>query len=117
MMLYRMLPPNNRQGIRIPKIYRVIRLNSGWTYIIMEYVQGTTLRDLMTDWKSFKANSESYYARVEMALKLLLSLPVPQDTAPGPYGGGIIRHPVFKDSMAPIQYDSVEGLERHLNNV
>lgn len=83
----------------------------------MEYVEGTTLRELMANWGSFQRNSEYYYSRVELALRLLLSFPVPQDATPGPRGGGLIRHPLFKDYLAPIQYGSVDELEGHLNTV
>lgn len=83
----------------------------------MEYVEGTTLRELMVNWGSFQRNSEYYYSRVESALRLLLSFPVPQDATSGPCGGGLIRHPLFKDYLAPIQYGSVDELEGHLNTV
>lgn len=83
----------------------------------MEYIRGKTLAKLMEDRETFKETYQYYYDSIERALKLLLSFPVPKDAAPGPYGGGIIQHPLFKDYRAAIQYDSVDMLEQHLNNV
>jgi hypothetical protein len=35
----------------------------------------------------------------------------------GPYGGGLIEHPFFKDFEAPIQFNSVDMLEKYINKV
>lgn len=110
------LPQQDRQGVRIPEIYRIMQAGN-WTYIVMEYIRGKTLAKLMEDRETFKETYQYYYDSIERALKLLLSFPVPKDAAPGPYGGGIIQHPLFKDYRAAIQYDSVDMLERHLNKV
>ncbi|KAK1768721.1 hypothetical protein QBC33DRAFT_357500 [Phialemonium atrogriseum] len=83
----------------------------------MEYVSGKTFRELMADWRSFREVSEYCYTMVEKAIRLFLSFYVSEGAAPGPYGGGIIRHPLFNDYKAPIQYDSVDMLEKHLNKV
>ncbi|KAH6999729.1 kinase-like domain-containing protein [Ilyonectria destructans] len=110
------VPEQDRQGVRIPEIYRIIETENS-TYIIMEYIRGRTLAKVMEDESVFVQTRFYYYDRIERALKLLLSFPVPKGAAPGPFGGGIIRHPLFKDYRAPIQYDSVDMLEKHLNKV
>lgn len=110
------VPEQDRQGVRIPEIYRIIETENS-TYIIMEYIRGRTLAKVMEDESVFVETRFYYYDRIERALKLLLSFPVPKNAAPGPFGGGIIRHPLFKDYRAPIQYDSVDMLEKHLNKV
>ncbi|KAF7558496.1 hypothetical protein G7046_g5667 [Stylonectria norvegica] len=112
----RRIPPDDRQGIYIPEIYRIVYVG-GWTYIIMEYVRGQTLAALMEDWPSFVKISQPYYDKIRAALLLLLSFPVPEDATPGPYGGGLIRHPLFKYYRASIKYDSVDMLEKHMNKV
>ncbi|KAH8790921.1 hypothetical protein F5882DRAFT_377049 [Hyaloscypha sp. PMI_1271] len=42
---------------------------------------------------------------------------IPHDATPGPYGGGLIRHPLFKDYQANIEYSSVAQLQHHINKV
>ncbi|KAH7153356.1 hypothetical protein EDB81DRAFT_882294 [Dactylonectria macrodidyma] len=111
------VPPQDRQGIRIPEIYRVIQTADDYTYIIMEYIRGKTLAKVMEDREHFKDAHLYYYENTERAMKLFLAFPVPENATPGPYGGGIIRHPLFKDYQAPIEYDSVGMLEKHLNKV
>ena len=106
--------PADRQGIHIPEVYRVITTD-GFGYIIMEFVRGKSVRDFMTEehWPSFYSKREDYYGKIEKGLKLLLSLPAPQDVHPGPCGGGLIMHPLFKDYCASTEYDSVDTLEKH----
>ncbi|KAL2072452.1 hypothetical protein VTL71DRAFT_11795 [Oculimacula yallundae] len=68
------LHEQERAGIRVPKIYRVLEAAST-RYIIMEF---------------------------------------PYNAAPRPIGGGIIRHPLFKDTIASIEYPSVDLLQSHI---
>ena len=110
------LPPGVRRGIRVPEIYRVIEYN-GLTWILMELVPGKSLLQFFDDWESFQSVADRYFDKIADGLRLLLSLPVPDGTPPGPAGGGIIRHPLFKEHQASLQYDSLDMMERHLNNV
>lgn len=109
------MPPRECAGIRIPEVYRVIEKDD-IIYLVMEYVSGETLEELLA-----KDVSDDYlqekYAQITKAIKLLLSINVPQNTVPGPVGGGIIKHPLFKDTVASIEYASVEELQRHLKLV
>ncbi|KAK3943301.1 hypothetical protein QBC46DRAFT_405599 [Diplogelasinospora grovesii] len=128
-------PDEHRRGFCIPEIYRVMvdEEGSAYTYIIMEYVCGKTLGALMDDDLHKELGlltepenshlgvpfSRSYYEdKLEKAFKLLLSFPVPETvTAPGRWDGGHIKHPLFREFDAPIRYESIEMLEKHINAV
>ena len=87
-----------QQGVRkilIPRIYRVFEQDKA-VYIIMEYVAGETFKDILG--KEIPHNQlQEYYNRIAQAIKLFLSFKVPDNVTPGPVGGGIIKHPLFKD--------------------
>lgn len=107
------IPEQERRGIRIPKIYRVIDRHDS-VYIVMEYVPGKTLREI--------SNRDDYtdsclYSQIEKALRLFLSFKVPSTVPPGPAGGGLIRHPIFKYTTASVIYKSVDKLQEHLSKV
>ncbi|RFU32172.1 hypothetical protein B7463_g4188, partial [Scytalidium lignicola] len=113
---FEQMPPENRKGIRVPQIFRILNTHQG-TYIIMEYIQGMTLGQLYKSTESFEVVSKPYYEQIARGVKLLLSISVPADAEPGPYGGGIIKHPFFKDFEAPTRYDSIDTLEKHINKL
>lgn len=110
------LPPEARQGIHVPEVYRIMEIGHR-LFIIMEYVPGRTLSKITEDEQYWETCREEVINKICQGMKLLISLPVPEDAKPGPVGGGIIRHPIFKDFEAAIEYDSIEMLERHLNKV
>lgn len=109
------LPPEERQGIHVPEVYRTMRIGN-LLFIIMEYVPGSTLAQI-TGSEDWEVLQEEVINKIARGMRLLLSLPVPYDAKPGPVGGGIIRHPIFKDSEAATEYNSIDMLERHLNKV
>ena len=100
----------------IPQIFRILNTRRG-SYIVMEYVQGKTIGQLYQNIERFEENSKPYYDKFATGIKLLLSIPVPSDAKPRPCGGGIIKHPLFKDGEAPIRHDSIGMLEEHINTV
>ncbi|KAK1762507.1 hypothetical protein QBC33DRAFT_574124 [Phialemonium atrogriseum] len=102
-------PLERRNDIRIPQICRILYTPRG-AYIVMEYVQGKTLGQLYQKIERFEENSKPYYDKIARGIKLPLSIPVPTDAKPGPCGGGIIKHPLFKDGEALIRYDSIGNL-------
>ncbi|KAK7425968.1 hypothetical protein QQZ08_007550 [Neonectria magnoliae] len=111
------LPTSDRQAIKIPKVYRTVDLVT-WTFILMEYVPGKTFQDFIDEnSEAFDATEDPYLGMIERALKLFLSFPVPQDVSPGPYGGGLIRHPLFKGFKSTIEYQTVDQLEKHINKL
>ncbi|KAK0111923.1 hypothetical protein ONS96_001190 [Cadophora gregata f. sp. sojae] len=93
------LHEQERIGIHVPKIYRVLE-EASTRYIVMEYVQGQTLKDLL----NHDILHDLYFNQVSRALKLFLSFEVPENASPGPIGGGTIRHPLFKDAVASVEY-------------
>ena len=106
--------PQQKRDVQIPEIYHVIQRDE-ITYIIMEYVQGETLEELLA--KNTLDDCQKEYSQISKAMKTLLSIEVPKGCAPGPIGSGLIRHPLFKGAVASTEYDSVHELQQHINNV
>lgn len=130
--------------VRIPKLFRVVRTED-FKALVMEFVPGQTLDSLMRQrynateepfgWYPFTysymnghrrgydlSQFESELRDYASAIGLLLSLPVPDDAAPGPVGGGYSNHPIFEnwrteENRAPVIYSSVEELTKHINEV
>ena len=50
------------------------------------------------------------------AIQTLIGLKA-QDAAPGPVGGGLIKHPFFPNWCSNYAYDIVENLSKHINFV
>ncbi|KAG8170135.1 hypothetical protein KVR01_000880 [Diaporthe batatas] len=109
------MPPDQTRGIRTPCVYRTFQ-SGHWFYIVMEYIPGKTLQQLMDqkDWsdpqRAARTNS------IARAMRLLMSIPVPAGQTPGPVGGGRIRHSLFRDDISYCVYSSVDELEKHLND-
>lgn len=110
------VPEEERKGIQIPEIYRVIETKSA-VHIVMEYVPGKTLHELIEREGRVSKALDEPFNQIERALKLFLSFKVPDQVAPGPVGGGIIRHPIFKYFEASIEYSSVSELQDHIYKV
>ena len=113
------IPQSEREGIRIPEVYRIFTddypSGESMVYIVMKYVPGKTLLQILRDTPNQRL--EHLYDRIAKAIRLFLSFEVPHDATPGPYGGGLIRHPLFKDYQANIEYSSVAQLQHHINKV
>jgi serine/threonine protein kinase len=113
------IPQSEREGIRIPEVYRIFTddypSGQSMVYIVMEYVPGKTLLQILRDPPNQRL--EHLYDHIAKAIRLFLSFEVPHDATPGPYGGGLIRHPLFKDYEANIEYSSVAQLQHHINKV
>lgn len=109
------LQPHERNGIRIPQIYRVIEKDE-IIYIVMEYVAGTTLTDLRAN-DSLASEQQKWYDQIAKAIALFLAFDIPDQSPPGPVRGGIIKHPLFKDTVASLKYESVKHLQEHLTRV
>jgi len=109
------MPQQETENILIPKIYRVFEQDKV-VYIIMEYIAGETFKELL-DKELPHDQLQEYYNLIARAIALFLSFKVPHDTIPGPVGGGIIKHPLFKYTVASIEYASVDELQEHVNKV
>lgn len=110
------IPEEKRKGIHIPKIYRVIEA-MGTVHIVMEYVPGKTLDEYIQSEGRASKHLDELYSQIEKAVKLFLSFQAPNTITPGPVGGGLIRHPIFKGTEAPVEYKSVHELQDHISKV
>lgn len=111
----------------IPRVYdffeaRINELDYG--LIVMEFAEGVTVRDIEFNIKSSNMSQEEkqnklclFKDRVVEAICLLYSLTPPEDTAPGPYGGGLSTSLVWgrEDSNSPREYESVKDLQNWIN--
>jgi hypothetical protein len=112
------MPPSTRRNVRIPEIYRLLEGQSGYeVYIVMEFVNGGPFSNKLPSGDFDLDLGDRLVDQVAYALQLLLSIEVPPNSPPGPLGGGIIQHIVFKDQEAPIEYASVSELQTHFNKV
>ncbi|KAK3942563.1 hypothetical protein QBC46DRAFT_426480 [Diplogelasinospora grovesii] len=100
------IPPHTRQNIRVPKVYRVIEHDDD-VYIVMEYVHGHTLQNLLKEGGVDEELVNQLIAQVANAMSLFANFQVPSNAKPGPGEGCLIQHVLFKDQEAPIEYDSV----------
>lgn len=100
------LPAESRKGIHVPRIIRVIVEPTGAAFIVMEYIQGRTLNQIISDdveYEDFPKFYSAYFDKVARGLKLFLSFPIPSlQTKPGPLGGrGQAKHPFFQKLRSP----------------
>ena len=100
-------------GVKAPEIYLAFEYE-GETYIVMEYVHGQTVAELLRD--PFN-NANWIYDLVAKAVTHLVGIPVPSDARPGPAGGGYVHHWFFRDNDAPTEYASIDKLQHHINKV
>jgi hypothetical protein len=99
--------------VRVPEIYRAFKRDRA-TYIFMEYIDGQTVRErLLGD----QACRDQIYDQVATALYRLLTIRVPQESRPGPIGGGLIQHCFFYDFTACKEFASVPDLQNYINLV
>ena len=87
-----------------PRIAKVLFLfeRKFTTYIVMEYIELVGPAD-----PGRKAKALEWLSRV---------VPPPDDLL-GPVGGGRIRHDVFKDGVAPLNFEDVGALDRYFGRV
>lgn len=91
-----------RAAIRIPKIYAVFGEPHS-LYLIMEFIQTDHIA------------SDIQRAR---AISDIVSIEVPLDIGPGPFGGGRIHMKIFwNDQISDVDYPSIQDLEGYLNRV
>ncbi|KAK2596516.1 hypothetical protein N8I77_013403 [Diaporthe amygdali] len=113
------MPPNQTRGIRIPEIYHTFNVGEELNqkmFIIMEYIDGKTLAELVEE-HGYETTKKTHEGSIARAIRLLMSIKAPKDQGPGPVGGGRIRHPLFKNETSYLAYSSVDALEKYLNQV
>jgi len=102
-------------AVRVPRIHLAF-MYEGDGYIVMEYVAGVTVQQLLQKPNATRAERNRIYKAVAAAVKQLIEIRVSADTPPGPVGGGIIGHPCFDEDESDVKYDTVGALETHFNN-
>jgi serine/threonine protein kinase len=86
-------------------------------YIVTEYVRGKTIKELL-DEDLRNPRLRECYDQVARAIEFFLSIhPNIDTTPPGPVGGRVIRHPIFRRATAPREYSSVADLQEHVEAV
>ncbi|KAI3397508.1 hypothetical protein diail_10720 [Diaporthe ilicicola] len=115
-------PPAAQQKefiVCVPEIFRSFEYRDFY-FLAMEFVPGRTLGDILREEDAKggedQVDHSTLYKHIAEGIRLL-SVKAPPEAKPGPVGGGIIRHPFFKDFEAATPYRDVEMLEAHLNKV
>ncbi|OAR05866.1 hypothetical protein LLEC1_06398 [Akanthomyces lecanii] len=98
---------------RVPRIFRVVE-GRYLAYVIMELVHEPTLLEL-SETRSWE-EQQPYLKQIARAIDVLLTIPVVGDV-PGPCGGGVIQHPLFRDGQAPAIFPSTAALQGHINAI
>ena len=95
---------NDKAGVavRSPYVYVAFR-SGGISYIVMEYIDGSTCDD-----------SDAKLVAAVVQSPTTAQGPTAE---PGPVGGGPIEHRFFVEWRSSVTYNSVEVLEKHINGV
>ena len=91
---------------RVPEVLHFFHRNNRMGYVVMDYIKPTTtpVPDLPQ--------------RVALAVQWLRDLPAPTGhVGTGPLGNGRARHTLFKDYKAPLDFSSIEAIQRYLDKV
>lgn len=99
--------------VRVPDVHLGFS-RGGRGYIVMDYVHGKTIDNR-------KSPTGNYYEKdveaAAAAVKQLIDVKMPADTAPGPVGGGFIGHDFFVDFLSDCKYSTVGQLQAQVNEV
>jgi serine/threonine protein kinase len=100
-------------GLRIPKVYRYFRdSKSSIGYLAMEFIDGSSLMDLIIERPGFELNSHQF-ERLAMGIHQLATIMTPD--FPGPRGGGIPQGYLFSEDGAKTKFRDIESLNSWLN--
>ncbi|MCJ1399198.1 hypothetical protein MMC11_002400 [Xylographa trunciseda] len=97
---------------RVPKVYRFFEEESDLGsigYLVMEFIEGTTLDDLDIHIKS------GLSTRIASYLRHLWQIPIPANTPPGPIGGGEPRGHIWSDEGACTVFETILDMDNWLN--
>ncbi|KAG9020196.1 hypothetical protein FS837_008440, partial [Tulasnella sp. UAMH 9824] len=100
---------------RLPVVYDSfeigrVGLRSAREYVVMEYIEAPTVEY----WLEKKPDmAESLYDKVAEAVRWILNCPLPPEPRFGPVGRGPAQHGVFADHVAPLEFDSVDAVQRY----
>lgn len=99
------LAKSDASAPRVPEVYHFFH-NNGWlAYVVMEYI------DLV------QVSAETLALKAAQAVRWMRSVPAPHGVVLGPKGNGRARHVVFKNREAPLDFVSLDALERYFNKV
>jgi hypothetical protein len=100
--------------VRAPAVYFAFQYEST-TIIVMEYIEGRTVEDA---WPGADDTERAKIVDgVAGALRALIQIPIGASRVPSAIDGGLIRHRMFSDQLAPRHYENVEQLQEHINLV
>lgn len=93
--------------IHVPEVHHFFHRDNGMAYVVMEHIQ------------MVEVSNEELVQKTAQAVNWMRSVEAPDEVVLGPLGSGPARHVVFKDCVAPLDFQvtSVEALERFLNKV
>ncbi|KAG9022654.1 hypothetical protein FS837_006243 [Tulasnella sp. UAMH 9824] len=104
---------------RLPVVYDSFEIGrvgfrSAQEYIVMEYIEAPTVEY----WLEKKPDmAESLYDNVAEAVRWILNCPLPPEPRFGPVGRGPAQHGVFADHVAPLEFDSVDAVQRYFTKL
>ncbi|KAG8913126.1 hypothetical protein FRC00_002989 [Tulasnella sp. 408] len=89
--------------VHIPEVHHFFHRDNGMAYVVMEHIE------------MIEVSTEELVQKTAQAVKWMHSVEAPDEVVLGPLGSGPARHVVFKDCVAPLDFTSVDALERFLN--
>lgn len=102
---------------RLPLVYDSFEIGrvgyrSAREYVVMEYIEAPTVEY----WLEKRPDmAESLHDKVAEAVRWILNCPLPPEPRFGPVGRGPAWHRVFADHLAPLEFDSVDAVQRYFN--
>ncbi|KAI5992973.1 hypothetical protein EDD15DRAFT_2367773 [Pisolithus albus] len=109
----RIVNADSENVVRVPDVH--LGFSGGRQgYIVKDYVRGETIANR-------KSPTGNYYKKdvkaAVAAVKRLINITMPADTAPGPVGGGLIGNSFFVECMSSREYSTVRQLQAQVNEV
>ncbi|KAG8920054.1 hypothetical protein FRC01_000949 [Tulasnella sp. 417] len=105
----------NANAPRVPAVYDTFEADNGYyreAYIVMEYIEAPTVEEWLNKEPDM---AELLCDEVAEAVRWILNCPLPAEPRFGPVGRGPAQHRVFADHVAPLEFDSVDAVQRYFN--
>ncbi|KAG8921588.1 hypothetical protein FRC01_000175 [Tulasnella sp. 417] len=88
---------------RVPQVYHFFHRDKQMSYVVMEFIP------------MVKVSPKDLAPLAALAVRWMRGVPAPDDVVLGQLGDGRARHVIFKNYKAPLDFTSVEALERFFN--